>query len=140
MNEMDVRATVEYTQRMFPASDWTAEITTLFIDRLRRIEITDEQAKAVVGEYRMGYRGKTPDAGTLIRRMREVEAKPRPTPRLAVDGIDTGRAPVTGYERELVRRFRENRDDPIFARLKDKHARCGTTEAFRARWREIAGA
>lgn len=139
MTDIDVKATVDYVLKMFPASEWTPEITALFIERLRRVNLDAEQGRAVVGEYRMGYRGKTPDAGSLIRRMRDAEPKGKPTPRLA-DDADTGRAPITGYERELVQRWRANRDDPIFATLKAKHARCGTTEAFRARWREIAGA
>lgn len=126
---------IGYIDRMFPASDWTPDMRTLFIERASRINLTGEQAKAVVGEYRVNFRGKTPDMGTLLRRLADAAHASGP---VQTERPDDPWRPVA-YEWVLLSRWRENQNDPIFVRLRKRIRRAGLWDVTVQRWRNLDG-
>lgn len=133
MSPHDANATLAYIAALFPKSAWAPEMGALFLERIKSVHISLEQAKAVVGQYRCEHRFHSPDIGRVILAMRNCEA--RPSVAFTAPPTDTRDPPITGYEIELVHRWRANKEDPVFDRLEKRHRRGGTLEAFRERFR-----
>lgn len=135
MTPTSARDAVAYVAQLFPGSDWTPEISALFADRLIRVPIDIEQAKAVIGEYRLQHRYKSPDVGALIQRMWAVV--PKDAPQRPVDPqVDAG---PNGYERDLIQRWRDNPGHPCFARLRSRARSYGILVYCREQWRVWTG-
>lgn len=116
MTPTEVQNVMEYTDRQFPKSEWSDENRTLFMERLLKVNVTLEQAHAVVAEYRVSVRWRSPNMRDLIDRMhsaRGAVAREQRLPEVSQPGVP----PITGYNRELVARYDANPNDPVFARL-----------------------
>jgi hypothetical protein len=136
MTESDAAHTLEYLTRLFPKHGWEPEMCALFVGRIRGIQITTEQARAAIGEYRCHQRFHTPDLGRVVLALRNCELrKPLAFNNQQEPTRDPTDPPITGYEIELVHRWRADKADPVFDRLEKRHRKGGTLEGFRDRFR-----
>lgn len=101
MTPSAITDTLAYLDKLYPEHDWTAEIVTLFRERVARMDLNTEQAKAVIGEYRATRRVRSPVISDLLAMFKAAAyvapmAKPRGP--LAAE-IPRG-VVVTGYLRQ----------------------------------------
>lgn len=67
---MNIDRCVDHASGLWPTSDWTEQIHSAFWSRAVRLNLTDEQVFAVLDEFRMHCRYKSPNPGELLGRLR----------------------------------------------------------------------
>lgn len=67
---MNIDRCVAHASGLWPGSDWTEQIHSAFWGRAVRLNLTDEQVFAVLDEYRMHCRYKSPNPGELLGRLK----------------------------------------------------------------------
>lgn len=67
MTQPEIDALLEYCDRLWPGNELTEEVRTLIGERLERVGVELEQARAAIGEYRVHCRFRTPDVGALFK-------------------------------------------------------------------------
>jgi hypothetical protein len=112
---------------MFPKRDWTTEMVQLFRERARRIDLSPEQFRAVAQQYRLDVRFRSPDPGSLLKRMKDAANTQR------VADVDRKAVP---FWKQLIRMHRLHSDTPMEEVLTDYHRRVQQTACT---WSRIDG-
>lgn len=69
MTNHEIEATVAYIGSLWPKHELTEAVLGLLAERMARLPIDSEQAKAALGEFRLSSKWRTPDTGEILRRL-----------------------------------------------------------------------
>lgn len=75
MTGSDIDAMVSVLHGLFPKSDWTPQMLVLFREDAFKIDISQEQAIAVVKQYRRDSRGRSPILKDLLTRLKAARGE-----------------------------------------------------------------
>lgn len=69
MTPSEIGSVIAQINRLFPKSDWTAELHELFARRLAKIDLSAMAAGSVIERYKLDTRRRSPDPGTIIKKL-----------------------------------------------------------------------
>lgn len=136
---MNIDRCVAHASGLWPGSDWTEQIHSAFWGRAVRLNLTDEQVFAVLDEYRMHCRYKSPNPGELLGRLK-VAAGGDTVKQRVHSASEYQPTPLSGPAigfREFCRRKAE-RGEPVHQLLADVFGRTSEENERNRREREAA--
>jgi len=96
MNKHEIEATIAYIAALWPKHELGPAVLETITERMLRIPIDAEQAKAALGEFRLTSKYRSPDAGELLRRLQACRAQ---TPALGVSSASIWE--IRGFQMNL---------------------------------------
>lgn len=84
MTKHEIETVMAYIDSLWVKHELGPAVMESIADRLGRIAINSEQAKAALAEFRFGSKWRTPDAGELIRRLQACRSGPSTTAGMGV--------------------------------------------------------
>jgi hypothetical protein len=119
MTQFEIEHLFTRLRRLFPKHTWTEDLFALAAKRCVRLDLSTAQIDAVVEEYRVQCRDRSPRLPDLLKRLKAAVATlPQRNTPLTYAEVANIRPPVTAWNHELAARYDANPEDPVFARLK----------------------